>query len=612
MGWLSALLAFALLAGACGGGDGGQAPTAVDTATPDDAGESTEPDNAEGPDDQPESPESEDDDDGLIAPVIETTTTSPAGEGDGVGEPEPQFGGTLRVAVEAEADSLSPSDGSFAVSAYLMALPIFDPAVGYAVDGKWFPYLAESLTPIGDGSVWQMKVREGVRFHDGTPLDADDVVATFEAQLRDFEISLAVTPVFVDDPNERMAKIDDLTVEFRLSRPFAQFPASLTSQLGMVQPSEWLEQAAADPSMHQMPVGTGPFMIESRDLGHKTVLVRNPDYWAKDLTDVYLDRIEFYVNPETATAAEQLVAGDLDMLITTDTSATLTLQEAQEREEGVYTIENPFSSESFSLINADQDNPDGKPPFNDIRARQALTFATDRDAYVEFIRQGTAIAADTMFHPRLYWHNPHVKQETNMPEWAGPLVDAYCADFPENCSDGKIKMTLSYASGSAEGDLIKDLLIDSWKEFFDVDEDPVAQAAFISQVIVGNYQVANWRHFGAVEPDVDVLWLSCESISPPSLPAFSLNFPRSCDPERDELMYEQRAINDRERRKELWFEIQQRIRDAYVYIFYNHTNWVIGVRDNVHNVCGQTAPADGTLLFCNDQGRAQLHQVWLS
>ena len=68
-------------------------------------------------------------------------------------------------------------------------------------------------------------------------------------------------------------------------------------------------------------------------------------------------------------------------------------------------------------------------------------------------------------------------------------------------------------------------------------------------------------------------------------PAISLNFPRYCDPERDELMFESRGIDDLDRRVQIWHRIQEMMRDAYTYIFYYHTNWVIGARDNVHNIC---------------------------
>ena len=210
-----------------------------------------------------------------------------------------------------------------------MAHPIFDPLAYYDTAGNWVPVLAESWTKVGDGTSWQMKVREGVRFHDGTELDADDVVATFEAQLADPLISIAFRPGF--HPEEPIRKVDDYTVEFVGVRPSAHLPNAFTTQIGMVLPSEWLERAAADSSLNQMPVGTGPFMVESRIQDEVTVLVRNPDYWAADMIDIYLDRIEVYPIPDSAVAAQRLIAGELDLIVVSETSAILTLREAADR-----------------------------------------------------------------------------------------------------------------------------------------------------------------------------------------------------------------------------------------------------------------------------------------
>ncbi|HBU03990.1 MAG TPA: hypothetical protein DEA70_05835, partial [Acidimicrobiaceae bacterium] len=77
-----------------------------------------------------------------------------------------------------------------------------------------------------------------------------------------------------------------------------------------------------------------------------------------------------------------------------------------------------------------------------------LTYATDRVLYASLIGQGTSPLADSMFHPSLIWNNPDVVQEGNMPELAGPLVGSYCADMPENCSDGKVDMELQYSGPS--------------------------------------------------------------------------------------------------------------------------------------------------------------------
>ncbi len=587
--WLAALVSFALLAGACGGGDDTDGADSVADVVSDDqtdgGADADDGDDGDAAVAEPEVAEGT-----LTAP----TDTVPAEEEALPAELEPQSGGTLRVGVEAEADGLSPAANNFAVSAYVMTYPVVEPVAYWDVGGNWTPYLAESFTKVGDGSSWQMKLREGISFHDGTELDADDVVATFEAQLKDPVISLALRSAY---PTEgAITKIDDYTVQYNPVRPYAAFPQTITSQLGMVLPSEWLAKALEDPSLEQAPVGTGPFMVESRTQDEVTVLVRNPDYWNADNADVYLDRIEIYPVTDSVISAERLAAGDLDVMVTSQAEAILTLREA----EGVKTIENLRSSEDFAMLNATQ------PPFDDIRARQAITFATPRNAYVSLIRQGTSPPADTMFHPDLIWHNPEVAQETDMPERAGPLVQAYCADNPDNCTGGKIDVELQYSGPSVVQTRIAELLIDGWEEYFNITEEELLQDDHITQVAVGSYNVVTWRQFGEPDPDNDVLWLECAAID-----FISLNWPRDCSEERDALMYEQRASDDLDRRVEIWREIQQEIKDSYTYIFFNHANWTIGARENVHNICGQTSP-DGVELFCNNQGRVLLQGVWLS
>ncbi len=603
----AALAAAVVLAGACGGGGGDIAPAVPAAVEAAGAGESA----AVGGDAPAGSGSggASDADDGaspgqtggdgveegqLTAPL---DTVPPAGDGvgdDGLAGPGPRSGGTLRVAVEAETDGLNPAANNFAVSAYVMALPMFDPLAYWDTSGQWIPYLAESFTKVGDGSRWRMRLREGVRFHDGTELNADDVIATFEAQLADPLVSLAIIHLY--ERGEPIVKIDDLTVEYQLTQPFAAFPRQLTNQLGMVLPSEWLDLAYEDPTLNQMPVGQGPFMIESRVQDTRTVLVRNPDYWAAGTAAVYLDRIEVYPITDAAVAASRLVAGELDMMITDNPDAIAALREAGQ----VRTVENLRSGEHFAMLNT------SKPPFDDVRARQALTFLTDRDAYVALIRQDTAPAADTMFHPDLIWHAADVEQPTNMAERAAPLVEAYCADNPDNCSDGRINMELQHSGPSVIQTRIADLLVDSWSDHFNVTVQELLQDNHITEVALGQYDAVTWRQFGEVDPDNDVVWLQCASVS-----FISLNWTRYCDTERDRLMHEQRGIDDLDRRVEVWHQIQQMVRDAYTHIFFNHANWTIGARDTVHNVCGQTSPADGTGLFCNNQGRAQLHQVWL-
>ncbi len=607
---LAACLAFALVAAACGGGDDGagqpsasvepaESPTTTEAAAPSDPVDAGD-DTGEAP--AATEPEVVEEQELLVAPVdTTTTTTAPPDDSEAAtgapAESGPQVGGTLRVGASAEGDGLNPAVNSFSGPVYLMAYPLFDPLTYYDTDGNWVPFLAESWTKIGDGTVWQMKVREGVRFHDGTDLDADDVIATFNAQLNDPVVGFAYKPGF--DAEVPIRKVDDYTVEFKGVRPAGRLPIAFTGQLGMVLPSEWLARAAADSTLNQAPVGTGPFMVENRILDEVTVLVRNPEYWAADMVDVYLDRIEVYPITDSTIASQRLIAGDLDVVVVSAAEAILTLRDAADR--GVSTFENPRGEETLAILNGSS-----SPVFSDIRARQALTFATDQDLYVELIGQGTTQAAESMFHPDLIWNNPDVVQETNMPERAGPLVAAHCADFPQNCTDGKINIRFAVPGPSVDSQRTVELMAATWGEFFNVDATQRPLDEMIVDVVLGNFDVALAQAFGTVDPDNDTLWMECAAIS-----FISLNFARYCDEERDELLYEQRRVDDLGRRVEIWHRIQEINRDAYTYIFFTHSNWTIGARDNVHNVCGQVGPG-GDRLLCNNVGRVWMNQIWLS
>ena len=571
---LALLLAFVMIAAACGGSDDSD-DNAADTTS----------DSETGSDD---SSDDDADDGDSVVPTI----TAP--EEEEVAEEEVQRGGILRVAMEADGDGINPVANNFANAASLMGGSIFDPLVAIDQNGNWFPYVAESASPVEGTNSWQVTLRQGVTYHDGSEMTADDMIAAFEAQLADPIISLAVAPSYPAE--NRIEKIDDYTVQYNLLRPSAHFPVNLTSQLGMIPPASYIAAAAEDPTMDQMPIGQGPFKIVSRTQDDKTVLERFDGYW-QGTDNIYLDGIEFLPITDSAIAAQRVAAGDIDLVVTSSPDAILTLRDS----DSVNTIENLYSGENDIMMNT------RAAPFDDIRARQALTYAADRESYAALITQGTSPLADSMFHPDLIWNNPDVVQEGNMPELAGPLVESYCADVPENCTDGKINMELQYSGPSVTQTRIADILTAGWEPFFNVTVQELLQDAHILEVAIGQFQVVTWRQFGAIEPDNEVVWLECATAEG----FITLNWVRWCSPERDELLYAQRATDDLDARVEMWREIQVEMNETYAYIFTTHANWAVGYSDRVNNVCGQMGPG-GETMFCNNQGRQFFHNIWLS
>jgi|GEM_PF-83507 len=525
--------------------------------------------------------------------------------------PEPVLGGTLRIGLEAETDGLNPAVNRFAVSAYQMGTAVYDYLVVTSDDPcgcVYVPSLAESWTSSDDNTTWDFKIREGVTFHDGTPLTAEAVLYALKMQLNDPTVGIAVRAFFVaDDPEteafEPAELLDDMTIRYHAKRPHVDFPGVLTGQLGNVPSLAYMMAATDDPSLNQAPVGTGPFMFDSRVQDSMTRFVRNPDYWGDT---AYLDAVEFYIYTDGELAAGAMAAGDIDVMGTSNTNAILTLRAL----DGVVLYETDDYEESFAMANS------AHPPFDDIRVRKALTYSFARDDYVEFIGAGVLRAADQASTPESPFYNPDVVQEHDTPDLATPLVAEYCAEVPiilsgplkdqDSCTDGRINAEYQYSGPSVIQDQIFDLLTEGWSDHFNFTKDLLPQDDHITHAITGNWNFLTWRQFGSINPDGHILWTECQSVGP-----LSLNWPRYCDEERDALMFEARASDDREANVELWKEWAVNIHDSYTYLFQTHTMWTNAYGTKVKNVCGYVLP-DGSTPLCHvNSANPSWAQMWI-
>lgn len=583
------LLALALFAVACGGG-GSDSDTATAGDTDDDTTAVDSTDDS-GDDDGGDDGDSGDGDAGDPAPAEESTDTVETIEDDA--SEDPVFGGTLRYALEADVDGINPVTSALSSPGLMMGNAVFDTYATITADGEWAPNLAESFTPSADFTSWTMKLRDGITFHDGSPLNADAVQVNFETVIADPLVGLAVAPFYPPVDEGAFEIVDDLTVTFNLLEPNANFPTALSAQLGMVASPVWLEAALADPTLNQAPVGTGPFMFDSRSEDSVTRFVRNEDWWGGD---VYLDAVEFIPVTDAATRNDLLFQGEVQALQTTNPASVDDLR----NEDGIQNVLDDSGEESFVMLNTTS------VPFDDIRARQALTFATPRQNYIDLIGLGISQPADQMFTPSSPYYNPDVVQEADMPERVGPLVDAYCGDFPDNCTDGKIDMEFQWSGPSVVQTRIAELLDEGWSVGFNVNFQELPQDAHIQEAAFGVYDAVTWRQFGAANPGDDQVWLICKTIG-----GLSLNWPRFCDEDRDALIAELQLATTIEERTPLLRDISVNVNEAYTYVFLLHTLWDNAFAENVRGVCGHTTP-EGVERKCSSGGRTNFDNVWLA
>jgi ABC-type transport system substrate-binding protein len=404
-------------------------------------------------------------------------------------------------------------------------------------------------------------------------------------------VGIAVRPVLQDPPVEI---VDELSATVKLTRPLPYFTSYLTTQLGMVASPTWLAAAQQDPALNQRPVGVGPFMYESRQLNTRTKLVRNPDYWREGLP--YLDSLTFVVATDAQARAQNLKAGDLDVMHTTRDEDILQFRDDSD----VTLFEDNEGEETFVMMNV------SKPPFDDVRARQALAHATDRDTIVQLLGSGILEVANSMFFPG----STYDTGVDNFPEYdpaeAQRLAGEYCADVPASCDGSRI--TFEYkTTPSPENEEVYQTLAEMWGDVASMSRVPVEQAQYIQDVALGSYNAVLWRQFGAVNPDSDMLWLDSESIG-----VISLNFARNADPDIDQWLDEQRVSLDLEERIDLWDRISRRLNEDLPFIWLNHTLWGIAAQPDVHGLEALTFPDDDTTVRPFSNGRFELCALWRS
>ena len=242
--------------------------------------------------------------------------------------------------------------------------------------------LATEWEPSEDGKTWTFTLRSGVQFQDGRPLTAADVVASYERIIGPDSVSPGKS-AFVGILKSVSASGDD-TVEFRLERPFSDFPVLTAATNTYILPEDY-ELG----TWEKHPVGTGPFKLETYNKGQSAEFVANPTYWGKD--DIYLAalKINFYKDAQARVLALQ--SGEVDSLLGEPLEASLTAA-LSEDEYSVQSIPNAGFT-AFALRT-------DEAPFDDVKVRQAVAWALDREGIVQTVLGGDgSIGNDTIYAP---------------------------------------------------------------------------------------------------------------------------------------------------------------------------------------------------------------------
>jgi peptide/nickel transport system substrate-binding protein len=289
----------------------------------------------------------------------------------------------FRIAFPADILSTNPFMATDLRSLWVINL-LYDPLVALDPNFKVIPWLAERWEVRDDGRTYVFYLRKDVRFHDGKPLTADDVVFTFKAGIGNKTARFAALAQFV----ESVEKVDDYTVMFKLSKPSYLFLLSLATNLVYIVPRHvWIDKPIdwGNPE----PIGTGPFKWHSRKPGESIVLVRNPDYFVKGAPRI--STIVVRVIPEAETRFLAIKRGEVDM---ERYSALPTLVPEAQKDPNLRVIVTPDIWLVYIAFNFRR--------FNDTRLFEAINYAINREEVVKKAVLGYGSPVYTILNKE--WH----------------------------------------------------------------------------------------------------------------------------------------------------------------------------------------------------------------
>ena len=285
----------------------------------------------------------------------------------------------LVIGMQQEPTSLDPTADATASIDSMMTQNVFESLTTVAENGEVQPNLATSWEVSEDGLTYTFMLAEGVTFHDGSTLDAEDVVYSFNRAMSEDSVNPSKD---IFEPIESVKAVDPQTVEITLTNKDAFFLFNMGQGDSAIVASESVE------TNHANPVGSGPFKFDSWTRGDRLTLVKNPDH--RDADDVALDKVVFRFISDPAAATAAMMAEELDAFPGFPAPELLPQCEADPR----FRV-NVGSTEGEVILAMNN----AKPPFDNVEVRRAVATAIDRDEIIEGAMYGQAVPIGSFYPP---------------------------------------------------------------------------------------------------------------------------------------------------------------------------------------------------------------------
>ena len=496
---------------------------------------------------------------------------------------EPVQGDSVVVRFEAEPDSLNPLTSVTAVAHYALwgakNSQVYELLLGYNTK-DWDvtePLLAEARPTVSaDLLTYTINIREGVKWHDGRPFTAEDVLFTYKAAAHPLTDAAAIRSYLTDLAD---VQVDGRTIRFVMSRANVYNERNVVTNIlpiiskhvfdetglldgcsykdivgpkGKNDPKskEFAERFNKHPA-NRAPVGTGPYKFEKWDSGREIVLSRNTDYWGQK---PYLDKIVYRIITDYPAALTALKAGEIDL------QPRLLPIQYKEQTSGPG-FDEQFTKGSYSIPTRYQImwNID-RPFFKDKQVRQAMTMLIDRQKIIETIRFGLGEVAVSTFHPRSRDFNPNIKAWPYDPKRAGELLDH--AGWKDHDNDGirdkdgvKFKFEFLVSNSSTLLKQISAVMMEELrKSGIEMVERPIEFALMTQTLKEHRFDAAALGYGSDLVQDPYESWHSSST-------AGGINYGNFKNAASDRMIEQARLEFDNDKRKEIYWRWQELIHE---------------------------------------------------
>ncbi len=490
------------------------------------------------------------------------------------GKPTP--GGEITYGMEAESSGgFCLQEAQLALSGILVARTIYDTLTAPNADGEIEPFLAESIEPNADFTVWTIKIREGIKFHDGSVLDAQLVKDNLDGYRGKYPARSPQLTIFVFSNIADITVTDPLTVTITTVKPWVALPWYLwgSGRYGMVSRSQL---DAPDADCANKLVGTGPFKLDHWTVNQELVAVKNADYWVTDADGVklpYLDKITFKPISDVAQRVNALESGQIDAMHTDSKEQIADRLRPLEEDGTIGLVESDsFGEVGYIMLNA------SKPPFDNKNARLAFAHALDRELLIQVRNGGLGTVANGPFQEDVLGY----VEDTGFPEFDVEKSKEFQAAYEAETGE---KLSFTYSFVTAEGGNLtaqeyqKQLSDAGIKMNIDSTGD---QATAINKALAGDFQSIGWRNHPGADPDTQYVWWYEGS---------PVNFGRIKDAEINALLDKGRS--DPGDREATYQDLNKRFGSEVYNIWTDFTIWAIGTNPKLHGVLGNDLPGGG-------------------